>query len=297
MKIIKELFNKAQDKVSNVTKGAVSVFSDGGNQQTGMPNLVNLSTKDKAGWVSPEYNQSKKVILNPSVTRANRCVAVLPNAPELEAYKLVRRKILNLLKAKGWNTIMITSALPGEGKTLTAINLSLTFAREFDHTTLLVDSDLRTQSVHSLLGINSTKGILDCLVNGTPISEVMLWPNIEKFTLISGGRLIQESAELLGSQKMKDLILEMKTRYPDRYVFFDAPPLLSVADALTLSALVDGVIVVVQAEKTSTDDVKRALEMIPKEKLLGLILNRQKDPLEDSLMRYYGYPKGSSKGD
>lgn len=109
----------------------------------------------------------------------------------------------------------------------------------------------------------------------------MIWPNIEKFTLISGGETVQDSAELLGSQRMKELFTDMKTRYPDRYVFFDVPPLLSGADALTFMSLVDCVLVVVQADRTSMDDVRRALEMVPQEKLLGLVVNRQKDPLDE----------------
>jgi len=245
----------------------------------------NHAGKEKAGWISPTYTNSRSVIIDPIIAEKNRCVAVFPNAPEMEAFRVLRRKILNLAESKGWNTFMVTSALPGEGKTLTAINLSLSFAREFAQTVLLVDCDLRNQSIHNTLGIKSDKGIIDVLLNDTPITDVIIWPNIEKFTLISGGRTIQDSAELLGSQKMRELFADMKTRYTDRFVFFDVPPLLSGADALTFMSLVDAVLVVVQADKTSIDDVNRALEMIPNEKFLGLVVNRQKGRLEE-----YPYP-------
>jgi len=182
---------------------------------------------------------------------------------------------------------MITSALPGEGKTLTAINLSLTFAREFHQTVLLVDCDLRKQNIYSMLGIKSEKGLIDYLLRDTCLEDLIIWPNIDKFTLISGGRSAQDSAELLGSQKMKELFADMKSRYTDRFVIFDVPPLLSGADALTFMSLVDGVLLVVQADKTSVEDVNRALEMIPTGKLLGLVVNRQKGPVEE----YHSYPK------
>lgn len=240
---------------------------------------VSAAGREKAGWVSPSYTQSQSVWVDPIVAARNKCIAVIPNAPEVEAYKVLRRKILNLTKEHGWNTVMVTSALPGEGKTLTAINLSLTFAREFDQTVLLVDCDLRKQSIHEMLGIKSDRGLIDYLLSDTPINDVMIWPKIEKFTLISGGKTIQDSAELLGSQRMKELFSDMKTRYPDRCVFFDVPPLLSGADALTFATLADCVLVVVQAERTPLDDVRRALEMVPEGKLLGLVVNRQKSGL------------------
>lgn len=243
--------------------------------------LASAAGKEKAGWVSPSYTKSQSMWVDPTVAARNKCIAVIPNAPEVEQYKVLRRKILNLTREHGWNTIMITSALPGEGKTLTAINLSLTFAREFDQTVLLVDCDFRKQGVHEMLGIDSDKGLIDYLLSDTPINDVMIWPKIEKFTLISGGKTIQDSAEFLGSQRMKELFTDMKTRYPDRCVFFDVPPLLSGADALTFASLVDCVIVVVQAERTPLDDIKRALEMVPEGKLLGLVVNRQKSALNE----------------
>ena len=168
---------------------------------------------------------------------------------------------------------MVTSALPEEGKTLVAINLALTFAREFEHTVLLVDGDLRKQSVHKYLGTAGEKGLIDYLADGMPVTELMTWPGIEKMTLISGGRPFHESAEMLGSPRMKELISDMKGRYPERYILFDAPPIMAGADVLTLAPLVDHIIVVVRAGKTSMEDVRKALGYLPKAKVLGLVLN------------------------
>jgi non-specific protein-tyrosine kinase len=93
-------------------------------------------------------------------------------------------------------------------------------------------------------------------------------------TLISGGRLLHESAEVLGSPRMRELVPSMKRRYPNRYIIFDVPPIMTGADVLTMATLVDKILVVVQAGKTSMDDVKKALQYLPKEKILGLVLNR-----------------------
>jgi len=116
--------------------------------------------------------------------------------------------------------------------------------------------------------------LIDYLEDGSPVSELITWPGIEKITLISGGASFQESAEILGSPRMKEFISDIKWRYPERYILFDAPPILSGADVLTLAHLIDLVIVVVQAGKTSMDDVRRALHYLPKEKILGFVLNR-----------------------
>ena len=229
--------------------------------------------KEKAGWVSPTYTQSRTMLLNPLVAAENRCVAVLPNSPDIEAYKLLRTQIMKKTEQEGGRAVMVTSPLPGEGKTTTAINLAFTFAREFKQTVLLVDCDFRRQRIHELLGIRSEKGLVNHLLNNEPVSDLIIWPGTEKLTLISGGKTIQESTEVLGSPRMKVLVQEMKTRYPDRYIFFDVPAILTSADALALAPQVDHILMVVLAGATPLSEVKRALQLLPAEKVLGLALN------------------------
>ena len=182
--------------------------------------------QEKMGYVSPSYTISRSVTLNPQVLAANRCVGYQQDSREMEFYKVLRTKILQRTNGGGGNTVMVTSALPGEGKTLTAINLAFTFAKEFKQTALLVDCDLRQQRIHQVLGFPSEKGVVDYLLNDCPIQELFVWPGVEKLTVISGGKTVKESSELLGSPGMKNLVTDMKNRYPDRYVFFDVPPLL-----------------------------------------------------------------------
>ncbi len=247
------------------------------------------SAQEKAGYISPSYTMSRRVTLNPQVMVANRCVGFQHDSPELEYYRVLRTRILQRSNGGG-NTVMVTSALPGEGKTLTAINLAFTFAKEFRQTALLVDCDLRRQQVHKILGFPSEKGVADYLLDGCPVRDLFVWPGVEKLSVISGGKTILDSSELLGSPGMRDLVVEMKNRYPERFVFFDVPPLLTCADPLAFAPFVDYIVVAVHAGRTPLPDVSRALGLLPSEKVLGLVLNRHKD-----VVKPYGYGERSGK--
>src|SRR4030042_3634922 len=134
--------------------------------------------KEKAGWFSPAYTKSRTVKLDMNTLADNRCVAIFPYARETEVYKVLRTQILRHTKEKGGNVIMITSALPGEGKTLTAINLAFTFAKLFEQTVLLVDGDLRHQGIHKCLGFESDRGLADYLVDDRPVPGIITWPGL-----------------------------------------------------------------------------------------------------------------------
>ena len=228
------------------------------------------------GWFSPSYTKSRSVRLEPAAISANRCVGFFHHAPEVEHYRLLRTQIQQRAAEKGGNTLMVTSSVPDEGKTLTAINLAFTFAKEFKQTVLLVDCDLRKQKIHEYLGYQSERGLIDYLLDDVPISDVMTWPGIEKLTLISGGRTTFGSSELLGSHRMKELVDDMKSRYPNRFIIFDVPPVLSTADALAFAPLVDHILMVVRAGSTSVQDINKSLQQLPREKIIGTVLNRQK---------------------
>lgn len=234
-------------------------------------------------WAPPVYSESKTVNLDLEKLAQNRCVCMFPDAPETEYYKVLRTNIRQRTRQNNWNTIMITSAHVGEGKTLTAVNLAITFAKEYDQTVFLVDCDMKRQDVHQYLNIESEKGIADYLLEDCPLKDLIIWPGIEKLTLISGGKTIVNSAELLGSPRMKAFVQEIKNRYDDRYIIFDVPPVLGWADAIAFAPLVDCILMVVEEGRTSIKDVNKVLEMIPKEKFLGFVLNRRTSPLQ----RYY----------
>lgn len=230
--------------------------------------------REKTGWVSPRYTISSAVALQPPALLQNRCIAATESSPEVNTYRILRSQIMRKTGGCGGTVIMVTSAVRGEGKTLTAINLSLAFAREFGQTALLVDCDLRRQQVAKMLGLPGGKGLGDYFIHGEPLENVIVWPGIEKLTIISGGIGVQGSSELLGSPGMKRLVGEMKQRYVERVVILDVPAVLDGVDAISLAPLVDSIVVVTRAGQTSGLDVQKALQLLPPEKLIGCVLNR-----------------------
>jgi non-specific protein-tyrosine kinase len=247
---------------------------------TGAEEGATLAASDNTSgqdWCAPVYCESRSIELDLEKLARNRCVSLFPDTPEAESYKILRTNIQHRARENNWNTIMVTSVQPGEGKTLTSINLAVSLAKEFQQTVLLVDCDLRRQKIHKYLNYRFDKGLVDYLLNGNPLKDLIIWPSIDKLTLISGGKTVSDSTELLGSPKMKALVQEIKTRYDDRYVIFDVPPILGGADAIAFAPLVDCIVMVVEEGRTSIHDVKKSLDMIPREKFLGFVLNRRKD--------------------
>lgn len=244
--------------------------------------LVRPADHEKTGWVSPAYSVSRSAKLDAGILEENRCIGHHHEAADLEYYKVLRTQILRRTKGGGVS-VMVTSALPGEGKTLTAINLAFAFAREYEHTALLVDCDFKRQRIHEVLGIPGDKGLVDHLIDDCPLQDLFVWPGVEKLTLISGGKTVRDSSELLGSPGMKNLVHEMKNRYPERFVFFDVPSLLTSADPLAFAPFVDYILIAVRAGETSLQDIRRATALLPSEKVLGFVMNRQQKSLMGAL--------------
>jgi non-specific protein-tyrosine kinase len=255
----------------------------------GKTSPLKLKKAEKIDSTKPVYAESRTVSLDACQLSDNRCLALEADSPDIENYKVIRTKIQHQARLKGWNTFMITSALPGEGKTHTAANLAMVFARAYNQTVLLVDCDLKRQCIHERLGFESKTNLVDHLLDDVPMSDIIIWPGIEKLTIISGQRTVEDSSELIGSDKMKALFAEMKNRYADRYILFDVPPILTGADAMSFAALVDGIIVVVEARRTSMRDLEAAVRMIPENKFIGFVLNRERMSNKEKYRYYANY--------
>lgn len=224
---------------------------------------------------SPAIGSAETAVQHPDagILERNRILTGLDDQDFLDAYSLLRTRILHATRDMGWNSLMITSPGPGDGKTTTAINLGISMARDAQQTALVVDTNLRTPRVQSLLELEAQQGLTDYLLDDVPVPQLLIKPGIDKFVVMPGGRPFSSSTEVLGSPKMKQLVQELKNRYPDRYVLFDCPHLLKMPDALVFSNYVDGVVLVVRSDKTSRADIQASLELLKERNLIGMVMN------------------------
>jgi exopolysaccharide/PEP-CTERM locus tyrosine autokinase len=187
------------------------------------------------------------------------------------------------------NLILVTSSLPGEGKTTTSTNLALSIAQEKDHTVLLVDCDINKQGISRLFGLGNQPGLVDVLESDSlSIGDVLLRTDIPELCVVSAGKGDEYVTELLASQRMSDLVAEMVSRYDDRIIIFDGPPLLPTPQTQILAGLVGQIVFVIEAGKTPQMLVEEAVEMLPEEKAVGLLMNKTEGKFGRSGY-YYGY--------
>jgi exopolysaccharide/PEP-CTERM locus tyrosine autokinase len=216
-------------------------------------------------------------------------------------FRVIKRPLIANAMNKGTtpinsgNLIMVTSALPGEGKSFTAINLAVSIAMEMDNTVMLVDADVARPAILSMLGLPPAEGLLDVVTaNSLDISGVLLRTNIEKLSILPSGTPHPRATELLASDAMIRLLEDMAQRYPDRIIIFDSPPLLATTEARTLATHMGQIVVVVQAGETVQAAVKEALSTIEACPLKMMVLNQATQPVTE---RYgYGYAYGYGYG-
>ncbi len=203
-----------------------------------------------------------------------------------EQYRNLRAKISLATESSAGKTILVTSAVPGEGKSLTSTNMAITIAQGVQETVLLVDADLRHPSLHVLFGIHPEKGLTDYLKNDISLESISLATPVDGLSFIPAGNPVSNPSELLASQKMKDLVQELKTRYSNKFIIFDSPPVIPTSDPIILARMLDWTIFVILAGKTPRETVARAIGIYELKNILGIVLNNLETmPLEYS----YGY--------
>lgn len=222
------------------------------------------------------YSTTKAISLSADAMRSYRLITGFQEGAFVDAYKMLRAQVIQQLRQKGWNVLGISSPSTQEGKTLTAVNLSLALAMDLAHTVLLVDADLHRPAVHHAFGMEQrVPGLSEYLFDDLPLAQLLIHPGIGRFVFLPGGRPIKNSAEALASPKMAALVQELKHRYPSRLVVFDLPPLLSRADVLGFSSYIDALLLVVEEGRTATAAVEQAMGVLKGSvPILGGILNK-----------------------
>jgi len=265
---------------------------------TTIAELVNSGNKVKGSNGESSGKEKKQVKLLGRLLASNMLVPGSNLAREIQdEYRRIKRPLVsnavgrNRLLVNRGNLILVTSAVPGEGKSYTSVNLALSIAHEMDTTVLLVDCDIAKQGLSRSLGLEGIYGLVDVLEDDNlSIGDVMLHTDIPKLRVVSAGKQQHDYvAELLASQRMADLVNELASRYSDRIVIIDGPPLLPTPQTQIIAGLVGQVVFVIEAGKTPQSLVTEALELIPEEQATGLVLNKN---VGLSSLGGYGYGYG-----
>ena len=231
--------------------------------------------------IQVDYSTTKVLSIDQKVFKKNKILSFSHNNNFTDNIKILRTQILNKLREIGANSFLVTSANPYEGKTFTSINLGVSIAQEVDRTVVIVDADLRKPNkYHSdfsndFFGFDVSKGLADYLLGEAKISDIMLNPSIHKLTIIPAGRSLPNSAELLNSPRMEELVNDLRNRYGnDRIIIFDCPALLQCSDTTVLSNYVEGILLIVEAEKTTRNQLKQVKDLLNGKMILGTLLNK-----------------------
>lgn len=257
-----------------------------GNDMENVDKVVELASAAGKPYVEIDFRALEKGgLINPGA----------PRSLVAEEFRQIKRPLLNNafgasanMVDKG-NLVLVTSTFPNEGKSFTAINLALSCAMELDKTVLLIDADLVNPSLFNVLNLPPTKGLSDYLSGKFwDVAPLLQRTNLNNLVLLSAGRMYEHSAELLSSEKMKKLLDEIESRYDDRIVIIDSPPLLVSNEARILAELVGQIVMVVESGKTAEKDLKMALEFLDHNKSIGLVLNKCQSHHQSF---YYPYPK------
>jgi exopolysaccharide/PEP-CTERM locus tyrosine autokinase len=212
-----------------------------------------------------------------------------PQSFEAEQFRMLRTNLLFPVSGKPPRSIMVTSAVPSEGKSFVAANLAISIAQSIQEHVLLIDCDIRLPSIHKQFGFGNVPGLSECLSNGTPLSSIILKTKVDKLSIVPGGKSPHNPSELLSSQQMSELLRETRDRYSDRYIVIDSPPPKLTAETNAISRQVDGIVLVVQYGSTPRQMVSDLIEKMGREKLFGIILNK----LDIRFSSYYGMGKYS----
>ena len=230
------------------------------------------------------YTMTKMVEVSPKQLLENRIIAALPEHAFKDAYRMLRTRVLQTMRNNGWTSVAVTGPATGCGKTLTAINLAVSLAMEVSSTVLLVDLDLRRPAIHKYFGYEPELGLSDYLTTDVPLHQLLFTPGIDRLVVLPGRSALPNSAEMLRSPRMIALVNELKTRYPDRLIVFDLPPILAADDALAFSPYTDCFLMVAESGATKKEDLQKAYSILKNTPLVGTVLNKSEAPTTG-----YGY--------
>ena len=223
---------------------------------------------------------------------------VTPDTPRsriADEFRVIKRPLISNTQGRSAapiaraNLIMVTSSVPNEGKSFVALNLAMSISMEIDNTVLLVDGDVVAPSLPKMLGLPASKGLIDLLIDPQlDVSDTLLRTNIDRLAILPAGTRHERASELLASDAMGRLIEDLASRYPDRIIIFDSPPLLATTESRVLAAHMGQIVLVVRADGTSRGTVMESVKMLEQCPVVATVLNGAS---ESEVGSYYESPE------
>jgi protein-tyrosine kinase len=241
-----------------------------------IPMLVDIPVAQASSANEPFHN-TLELTPDPEVLRRSRLLGPRLTGPAAQGFKMLRTQVTQRMQQRGWNTLAVIAPTAGDGATTVALNLAMAISADPKRSALLVDFNLRHPGVAAALGIPGEPGVEQCLMNEYRIEEVFVrLKGYEHLLLAPAAGAVAQSSELLASEAARRLVAELKTRYADRMVLFDLPPVLGSDDALSFVPLVDAVLLVIAEGQTRIEDVQRCFELLKNRPVIGTVLNRSR---------------------
>lgn len=218
---------------------------------------------------------------------------------EAEEFQRIKRRLLGNLvpgiyeSERPPNLVLITSSVPGEGKTFVSVNLAISIAMEMDRTVLAIDTDIVKRDLSKVFGIVNRRGLFDLLADPSlRLEDLLVRTSISNLTVLPAGNRHANSTEMLASQRMRELTDEIAARYSDRVVLFDSPPVLAMTTATALAPLVGQLVVVAEAGATKQETIRETITRLEGIRITGIILNKSKQAQSTGYDYYGSYGKG-----
>jgi Mrp family chromosome partitioning ATPase len=224
------------------------------------------------------YTRTRVFRPRADVLESNRVINPAGSDPAASAFRMLRTQVLQRMDAQGYRSLAIFSPTDGDGKTTTAINLAVSLANDRHHTVLLVDFDFKRPTIAEKLGISTEFGVDDVLSSKASIEDCLCHPEgFDRLIVLPARGKLMHSSEILAGPRSRELVAELRARYPERIVVYDLPPVLSADDALAFAPLIECGLVVAAEARTRRTDLVRTIELLNKTPLVGTVLNRSAD--------------------
>ncbi|MBW1997914.1 MAG: CpsD/CapB family tyrosine-protein kinase [Deltaproteobacteria bacterium] len=210
-----------------------------------------------------------------------------PHSVDAEMFRLLRAQILYARRPVRMRTIMITSALPGEGKSYVASNLAVSLALGMGKHVLAIDGDLRMANLHELLGVPNKKGVYEYLKGKGLLQDMISRTEIENLSILPAGNVPPDTAEHFTSERIEEFLKEVDSHFQGQYLLLDSPPVHITSETRMIAEHVDAIVFVVRAQKSPREEIKKCIESLGKDKILGVVFNGYSQVRKKYYRKYY----------